>query len=90
MAGSVHVIVAALKGSMDEAIKASAVPPQITDEMLTDIATRVAGHIQGSFSMESLKDPITEAIRETVRAIVTDTSERLVREEIERIKAKGE
>ena len=55
--------------------------------MLERVAGRVAERVQGSFSIDHLRDSITGAIRDTVRAVVSETSERLVREEIERIKS---
>ena len=58
---------------------------EITDDMLERVAGRVAERVQGSFSIDHLRDSIAGAIRDTVRAVVSETSERLVREEIERI-----
>jgi hypothetical protein len=65
-------------------------PPQISDEMLDRVSAQVAERIQGTFSIDGLRDSITAAIRDTVRTAVSETSERLVREEIERIKAKAQ
>ena len=121
VAGSVQVIIAEMKEALVEAVKASAVPPQLTsemldhmawtvadrvanampvaplpgapaisEEMLSLVAARVAERVQGNFSIDRVKDSIAEAVRETVRTVVAETSERLVREEIERIKAKGQ
>ena len=66
------------------------VPPQITEDMLQRVAALVAERMQGSFSMDHLRDSMTGAIRETVRAVVAETSERLVREEIERIRSRAQ
>jgi hypothetical protein len=63
-------------------------PPQITDDMLERVSGRVAERVQGSFSIDHLRDAIAGAIRDTVRAVVSETSDRLVREEIERIRSK--
>ena len=121
MAGSVQAVIAALKESVSEAVKTSAVPPELTDamldhmawtvtdrimtamptpppaaapviseEMLNLVAARVAERIEGNFSVDRLKDSIAESVRDTVRTVVADTSERLVREEIERIKSKAQ
>jgi hypothetical protein len=65
------------------------VAPQITDEMIAAVAGRVADRLEGDFSIESLKASIVASVRDTVRTVVAETSERLVREEIERIKAKA-
>jgi CheY-like chemotaxis protein len=121
VAGSMQVVIAEVKDSIREAVKASAVPPQLTnemldhmawtvadritnamptppppaapfirDDMLNVVAPRVAERVQGNFSIDRIKDAITESVRDTVRAVVAETSERLVREEIERIKSKAQ
>ena len=64
--------------------------PEISDETLDRVAARVADRVRDSFSIDELRDPITAAIRDTVRTVVAETSERLVREEIERIKARAQ
>lgn len=68
---------------------ATAPPPaaqrlQLTDDVLDQIAGRVAERLQTGAVGERLRD----TIRDTVRTVVSETSERLVREEIERIKSK--
>jgi CheY-like chemotaxis protein len=68
----------------------AAAKPEVSDETLDRVAARVAERLRGSFSIDELRDPITAAIRDTVRTVVAETSDRLVREEIERIKAKAQ
>lgn len=64
------------------------VTPEITDDMLDQIATRVADRLSTGPFGDRLREAMTETMRETVRAVVSETSERLVREEIERIRSK--
>jgi CheY-like chemotaxis protein len=68
------------------------VTPEITEQMLDQIAARVAERLSASAFGEQLKDAMTstmrETVRDTVRTVVSETSERLVRDEIERIKSK--
>jgi len=71
-------------------IVVQAVAPEITEVMLDQIAQRVADRLNSSNFGADLRDAMTSAIRETVRTVVSDTSERLVREEIGRVKAKAE
>ena len=59
---------------------------QITDEMLDQIASRVAERLSAGRFGDQLKIVVTDTVRDTVRTIVSDTSERLVRDEIDRIK----
>jgi DNA-binding response OmpR family regulator len=59
---------------------------QITDEMLDQIASRVAERLSAGLFGDQLKIVVTDTVRDTVRTIVSDTSERLVRDEIDRIK----
>ena len=60
-----------------EQIKPPAPPLQLTEEVLEDLAARVA---------DRLRATMAATMRDTVRAVVGETSERLVREEIERIR----
>ncbi|HJU42609.1 MAG TPA: response regulator [Vicinamibacterales bacterium] len=121
VAGSVQGIISTMKDHVAEAVRASAVPPELTNEMLDHmawtvvdrlqtampapappaapviseemmnlVAARVAERVQSNFSIDSLKDAITASIRDTVRTVVAETSERLVREEIDRIKSKAQ
>jgi len=62
--------------------------PQITDAMLDQIATRVAERLNAGLLGEQLKIAVTDTVRDTVRSIVSEASERLVRDEIDRIKGK--
>ena len=66
-------------------IAVQATPPEITDAMLEQIATRVAERLS-----TGLLNAMTTTIRDTVRAVVSETSERLVREEIARVKGEAE
>ena len=67
-----------------------AAAPEITGAMLDQIAERVAERLNAGLLGEHLRDAMMATIRETVRAVVSDTSERLVRDEIARIKAQAE
>ena len=71
-------------------IVVQAVAPEITEVMLDQIAQRVADRLNSSNFGADLRAAMTSAIRDTVRTVVSDTSERLVREEIGRVKAKVE
>jgi hypothetical protein len=59
-------------------------PPQITYDMLEDVAARVAERLHAG----AVGDELREAVNAAVRSIVSETAERLVRDEIERIKSK--
>ena len=63
--------------------------PEITDAMLDQIAERVAEKL-GTRLMADMRDSMSGAIRDTVRSVVSETSEKLVRDEIERIKSKSQ
>jgi len=65
------------------------VAPEITEDMLNQIASRVADRLNASLFGDQLKAAMTDTVRETVRAVVSETSERLVRDEIDRIKNKS-
>ncbi len=64
--------------------------PEITDAILDQIAQRVADRLNSSNFGADLRTAMTAAIRDTVRTVVADTSERLVRDEIGRVKARAE
>jgi hypothetical protein len=64
------------------------VMPEITTDMLDQIAARVADRLNATLFGDQLKDAMTATVRATVREVVSDTSERLVRDEIDRIKNK--
>lgn len=68
----------------------AAVTPEITSAMLDEIAERVAERLSAGGFGADLRQSMTVAIRDTVRAVVADSSERLVRDEIARIKARIE
>ena len=68
--------------------EARLVAPEMTDEMLDKIAARVADCLNASLFGEQLRTAMTATVRATVSEIVSATSERLVRDEIERIKSK--
>jgi CheY-like chemotaxis protein len=70
---------------------ASRVPaPEISEQMLDQIASRVADRLNSSAFGEQLREQISAVLRDTVRSVVSETSERLVRDEIDRIKARHE
>ena len=56
------------------------VAPEITDEMLDQIASRVGDRLTAGAFGESLKEAMAATMRETVRAVVTETSERVIRD----------
>lgn len=66
--------------------------PVITDAMLDQIAARVADRLSADVFGEQLRNAVNDAVRDTVRdtvrSIVSETSERLVRDEIDRIKSR--
>lgn len=62
--------------------------PEITEQMLDQIAARVAERLSASAFGEQLKDAMTSTMRDAVRSVVSETSERLVRDEIARIKSR--
>lgn len=64
--------------------------PEITDAMLDQIADRVAARLNIGSLADHLRDAMTATVRETVREVISDTSERLVRDEIARVKAQAE
>jgi CheY-like chemotaxis protein len=76
-------------GGPHHASEIRVVTPEITDDMLNQIAARVADRLSSSAFGEQLKAAMTLTMRETVRSVVSETSERLVRDEIERIKSKS-
>lgn len=64
------------------------VAPEITGDMLDQIAARVADRLSAGAFGDQLRDAMASTLRDTVRSVVSETSERLVRDEIERIKSK--
>ena len=67
-----------------------AAAPAITDAMLDQIAARVAERLNTGLLGDHLRDAMTTTIRDAVRAVVSETSERLVRDEIARVKGQAE
>ncbi len=67
-----------------------AAAPEITDGMLDQIAQRVADRLNAGTFGTHLRDAMASTVRETVRSVVSETSERLVRDEIARIKGRAE
>ncbi len=69
------------------------VTPEITEQMLDQIAERVATRLNASAFGDELKAALTATMRDTVidtvRTVVSEISERLVRDEIDRIKSKS-
>ena len=60
---------------------------QITDAKLEQLASAVAARIQAEGLGDQFREAMLTAVRDTVRSVVSETSERLVRAEIERIKS---
>ena len=58
------------------------VAPEITEEILDQIASRVADRLSAGAFGEALKDRIAATMNETVRNVVTEASERLVRDTV--------
>jgi hypothetical protein len=67
-----------------------ATAPEITDDMLDQIAARVVERLNAGSFADHLRDAMTTTVRDTVRSVVSETSERLVRDEIARVKAQAE
>jgi CheY-like chemotaxis protein len=63
---------------MAPAAEIKVVTPEITDEMLDQIARRVAEQLTAGSFGEQLRDAISATMRDTVRGVVAETSERLV------------
>jgi len=63
--------------------------PEITEAMIDQIAARVAERLAAGSFGDRLTDVMATSVRDTVRTVVSETSERLVRDEIERIKSKS-
>jgi CheY-like chemotaxis protein len=71
-----------------QSVVTQAAAPEITDAMLDQIAQRVADRLSsGTFGAE-LREAMSAALRDSVRTVVAETAERLVREEIARVKAR--
>lgn len=64
--------------------------PEITEAMLDQIAERVVERLNAATFGAELRQVMTAAVRDTVRSVVGETSERLVRDEIARVKARAE
>ena len=62
----------------------------LTDSMLDQMAERVAVRLNSISFGHHLREAMTSTVRDTVRAVVSETSERLVRDEIARVRAKAE
>jgi CheY-like chemotaxis protein len=58
------------------------VEPKITDEMLDQIANRVAERLNASTFGTVLRDAMAATMRDTVRDVVSETSERLIRDAV--------
>lgn len=67
-----------------------AAAPELTEAMLDQIAERVADRLNAASFGDNLRDAMTATVRDTVRTVVSETSERLVRDEIARIKGRAE
>lgn len=64
--------------------------PEITPEMLDQIASRVAERLNEGLFADHMRAAMTTTVRDTVRSVVSETSERLVRDEIARVTAQAE
>jgi len=73
-----------------EPVVVQAAAPEITADMLDQIAQRVADRLNAATFGADLREAMSATVRETVRAVVAETSERLVRDEIARVKARAE
>lgn len=62
----------------------------ITEAMLEQVAERVVARLNAATFGAELREAMTATVRDTVRSVVAETSERLVRDEIARIKARAE
>ena len=71
-----------LSGSRPGTAAASDALPELTDAQIEEIAKRVADKLAAGI--------LGDRLREEVRRVVSETSERLVREEIARIRAEAE
>ncbi|MEO8682996.1 MAG: hypothetical protein ABI665_28380, partial [Vicinamibacterales bacterium] len=71
-------------------VMVQAVAPEITDAMLDQIAERVAERLNGSLFADHFRAAMASTVRDTVRSVVSETSEKLVRDEIARVKAQAE
>lgn len=70
------------------------IQPEITDAMLDQIAERVVERLNAGLFADHLREAMTttvhDTVRDTVRTVVSETSERLLRDEIARVKAQAE
>lgn len=64
--------------------------PEITEAMLDQIAARVADRLNNGKFADHFRDIVIATVRDTVRSMVSETSEKLVRDEIARVKAQAE
>lgn len=71
-------------------VVAQATAPEITEAMLDQIAQRVADRLNTANFGANLREAMTATVRDTVRTVVSETSERLVRDEIARVKGRVE
>ncbi len=67
-----------------------AAAPDVTEEMLDQIAQRVVERLNAASFGADLREAMAASVRETVRSVVSETSERLVRDELARIRARAE
>jgi CheY-like chemotaxis protein len=81
---------AAVEPSVYAPVVVQAPPPEITSAMLDQIAERVAERLNTSLFADHLRGVIATTVRDTVRSVVSETSEKLVRDEIARVRAQAE
>jgi CheY-like chemotaxis protein len=71
-------------------VAASTPALEITEAMLDQIAARVADRLNNGRFAEHFRGVMAATVRDTVRSVVSETSEKLVRDEIARVKAQAE
>lgn len=67
-----------------------AAAPEVTEDTLDQIAERVVERLNAASFGADLREAMAASVRETVRSVVSETSERLVRDEIARVRARAE
>ncbi|MDP3718200.1 MAG: response regulator [Acidobacteriota bacterium] len=71
-------------------VTVQAAAPEVTEDMLDQIAQRVVERLNAASFGAELRAAIAASVRETVRSVVSETSERLVRDEIARVRTRAE
>jgi len=84
------VVPPAAPGTSSPAMVMQVAAPEITSAMLDQIASLVVERLSDGAFDADMRTAITETVRNTVKAVVAETSERLVRDEIARVTAQAE